>query len=142
MDYTILAQDELRLLPQLESALASVNTEIEDLELEMRAVKGSSAFRDLPRGGATPEDRLVALISRKDDLLIRRKQLKLRLKRLRDALGSINFLQKEAIFRLYAKNHRAEDIIGDLNIEKSTFYRLRSESIENFTRALYGVVKT
>ena len=143
MDYTILAQEELRLLPQLEFAVRSIEFEVKEINLEMHRTKGGFSLEPIAaRGTRTAEDKLVTLISRKDELLLRKKQLNLRLRRLNGALDTLDELLREIITRQFTRNQRIEDIFGDLSIEKSTFYRLRSEAMEAFTRALYGVIKT
>lgn len=40
------------------------------------------------------------------------------------------------------RGNTPEDVMEIIGVEKSSFYRMRSEALERFTRAMFGVVLT
>ena len=144
MDYRLLAQEELESLPMLASASTNAALELEEIKLKLRSMKSTKGFYEETRKDAQAGDeRLLALKSQKDELQLRLRQTRLRMNRIGRALDVLSDEERKLLTECYViRENTPEDIMEVIGVEKSSFYRMRGEALERFTRAMFGVVLT
>lgn len=144
MDYRVLAQEELKSLPMLASASANTAIELEEIKMKLRFVKNNKDIQTEPRKGAQAGDeRMLALKSQKDELQLRLRETRLRLNRIDRALDVLSEEERRLLTECYViRENTPEDIMEVIGVEKSSFYRMRGEALERFTRAMFGVILT
>lgn len=59
------------------------------------------------------------------------------------ALDVLSDEERKLLTECYViRENTPEDIMEVIGVEKSSFYRMRGEALERFTRAMFGVVLT
>lgn len=144
MDYRVLAQEELKSLPMLASASANTAAELEEIKLKLRSAKNAKIFyEEACKGAHAGDERMLALKSQKDELQLRLRETRLRMNRIGRALDVLSDEERHLLTECYVvRENTPEDIMEVIGVEKSSFYRMRGEALERFTRAMFGVVLT
>ncbi len=144
MDYRVLAQEELKSLPMLASASANTAIELEEVKIKLRSVKNrNNSHAESHKGASAGDERMLALKSQKDELQLRLRETRLRLNRIDRALDVLSDEERRLLTECYViRENTPEDIMEVIGVEKSSFYRMRGEALERFTRAMFGVILT
>ena len=144
MDYRLLAQEELKSLPMLASASENTAMELEEIRLKLRAMKNMRDYYEETRKELhAGDERLLALQSQKSELQLRLRQTQLRMMRIGRALDVLSDEERRLLTECYVRRENTpEDIMEVIGVEKSSFYRMRGEALERFTRAMFGVILT
>ena len=144
MDYRNYATDLLKRKKQLEAAYESLGYEIEMLESEKYSVKTASpSLAPVSGGGGNRyEDKLINLITIIDDARFRRQIVERELKMIKTGISVLSDYKRELLELFYV-----EDSSGALPEAMSRYYKERTQifndkrnALEEFTRAVYGVV--
>lgn len=144
MDYRLLAQEELKSLPMLASASENTAMELEEIRLKLRSMKNMRDYYEETRKELhAGDERLLALQSQKSELQLRLRQTQLRMMRIGRALDVLSDEERRLLTECYVRRENTpEDIMEVIGVEKSSFYRMRGEALERFTRAMFGVILT
>ncbi len=144
MDYRLLAQEELKSLPMLASASENTAMELEEIRLKLRSIKNMQDYYEETRKEVhAGDERLLALQSQKSELQLRLRQTQLRMMRIGRALDVLSDEERRLLTECYVRRENTpEDIMEVIGVEKSSFYRMRGEALERFTRAMFGVILT
>ena len=144
MDYRLLAQEELKSLPMLASASENTAMELEEIRLKLRSMKNMRDYYEETRKEVhAGDERLLALQSQKSELQLRLRQTQLRMMRIGRALDVLSDEERRLLTECYVRRENTpEDIMEVIGVEKSSFYRMRGEALERFTRAMFGVILT
>lgn len=136
MDYRKLAVYELESVAQLKNALSIAGSELTETNGRIKELNERFRATGADAGDAS------ALRLYKNELLSRKKSIKLRLERINSALRVLTEEERELLYRSYIERQQPVELMERENLEKSAVYRRRSEALERFTRAMYGVVLT
>ena len=144
MDYRLIAQEELKALPMLASASANTALALEEVRQQLRSIKDSGDSR--PETCAESdfnEEHLFSLQSQIKELQLRLREMRLRMNRIDRAMDVLSDEERRLLIECYVRRgNTPEDVMEIIGVEKSSFYRMRGEALERFTRAMFGVVLT
>jgi ArpU family phage transcriptional regulator len=110
-----------------------------ELKENLTAIKGVS-YSDLPKGKAiAPDDSMANMIFELDTSIKLFEENEEALKDIEKSLEDLPEESKRIIWLWYVEEKTETQMLSELNISRSTFYRLKSQAIRTFAVQLFGV---
>jgi len=129
MDYRVLAQEELRALPMLHTASINTEQQLDEVTAQLKKAAKQNA------------EQMFVLKEERSELNARLRQTRLRMARIIRAFDVLGKEERQVLTETYIEDgNTPEDVMYNVGVEKSTYYRIRNAALEKFTRAMYGVV--
>jgi len=127
------AEQTLSSMRMQAAAELNIRSEIDELALEYGRVR----TEDEEKNAAI----LRSLLCRQQDLLRRYHSVVLWLDRVYRALEVLPDNERHLLIAVYCDDRSPMEVMEELLIEKSTYYRLRKKALENFSKAFIGTVE-
>lgn len=136
-----IAAEDLKSYTYRKQSLAGMADEIATLKgaaISIRAVRSDAE----PVAGGTNgrEDAIIDNIVRRDELMVTMAQVEVRCRRIEAALEAISDKDRTILTRLFIEPQKGaiERLCNELNYDKATVYRHRTNALRNFTLSMYG----
>lgn len=135
------AKEHLAAYESNRSALRNMELLVKEMEMDIYSPPSQKLDAPIRGRGADPEEfrlnRLVTL----ETLRSRIRQTKIWLAAVDGALRAMSQEERLILFRFFIRPEQgaAEQLCQELNLERTTVYRMRDKSLERFTLALYGI---
>ena len=134
------AKDQLASYEYNRNAVKSMELFSKEIEMELCSTPGQKM--DAPvRGGGGQEDFRLNRLVKLENIRSRMRQTQAWLDAMDGALQVMTPEDRLLLARFYIHPYKgaAEQLCQELNLERSTVYRMRDKSLERFTVALYGI---
>lgn len=142
MNWKTEAVEKLRRFDAMRQSLVCLPEEIRRLESAARGLRGPTTDKIPVRGGGSRrEDALLNNIVHRMELQRNLEQAESWVRCAQGALGVLTPQERLILLRLYIcpEKKAVDRLCGELDMEKSSLYRLREQALRKFTLALYGV---
>ncbi len=141
MDWKQEAQRRLESYPASRRALHTMALELRGLELESQGLRSPRLDGDRVRGGNHDrEDRLIGNMALRQALKDRMAATEKWVKAVEYALENLDEEDQLVLRRFYLEpgDHRADELCGELCLERAAVYRRRERAVRRFAREYYG----
>lgn len=132
-NYMVRAAEDIKQLSDRRQAVVSVRVQIRNLEEDMVSLGGGCNSVPVSGGGNRQERRLIALISRKDNLLKRERALCDLIRRTEAALNALPEQSRTVLLTVYASDlpqgTAMRQLERELHISQATVYRIRDKAL-------------
>ena len=137
------AVNDLRTYPQRKESIENIRERIKVLEEQFTSLKGISTDTPVMGGMSRQEEKMLDNISERERLSSSLKIAENLVKLTEKGLEVLNEREIRVIRGLYFEKseNNVERLCRQLNVEKSTLYRIKDTALAKFTRTLYGVVE-
>lgn len=145
MDWKNEAVDKLRKLELMRNSLDSIPQEIERLEYESRGLRSAGTEQVRVKGGGSREDALLGNMVRRQELenaLFCARSWVCNVENALDTLGPEARIVLERMYVYPRRSGGMDSLCRDLDLVKSSVYRLRDEALREFTLAMYGCLES
>ena len=137
------AANDLRTYPERKAAIENIRERIEVLEEQFTSLKGISTDTPVMGGMSRQEEKMLDNISEREKLSSSLKITEDLVKLTEKGLDVLEKRERQVLEGFYFERseNNVERLCRELNVEKSTLYRIKDSALVKFTRALYGVVE-
>ena len=143
MNWKMEAIRELKSYPQRKKSIENVKERIKMLEEQYTSLRGVSTSEPVMGGFSKQEEKMLDNISERERLKITLKIAQELNKLTEKGLEALNERERKVINGFYISecHNHVEMLCQNMNIEKSTLYRIKDEALRKFTLAMYGTVE-
>lgn len=137
------AVNDLRTYPQRKESIENIRERIKVLEEQFTSLHGISTDTPVMGGMSRAEEKMLNNISERERLASSLKIAEDLVKLTEKGLDVLDKRERQVLEGFYfekSDNH-VERLCRELNVEKSTLYRIKDIALVKFTRALYGIVE-
>ena len=136
MDYTVLAAEELKTLRDKRISEKAIRLQVVELETLLRTCEETHP------PGEKKDVRCKILKSNIEKEKERLEKVSKEIARIEGALEALDEEEAKILCMSYVEHRSMEDIAMKEHISRATAFRKRERALENFTRALFGVVRS
>lgn len=136
MDYTVLAAAELKGLRDKRISQKAIKLQITELETLLGKCEGTYP------PGEKKDIRCKILNSNIDKEKERLEKVSQEILRIEGALEALDEDETKILCMSYVEHRSMEDIAMKEHVSRATAFRKREKALEDFTRALFGVVRS
>ena len=135
------ARDQLAAYEYSCNALRSMELLSKQLEMELYGTPGQKLDAPIRGSGGDYEDYRLNRLVKLESLRSRMQQTKTWVDAMDHALQTVTPEERMVLARLYIHPQKGalDQLCQELNMERTTAYRMRDKSLERFTLALYGI---
>ena len=143
MNWRKKAANDLRTYPERKAAIENIRERIEILEEQFTSLKGISTDTPVMGGMSRQEEKMLDNISEREKLSSSLKIAENLVKLTEKGLDVLEKRERQVLEGFYFERseNNVERLCRELNVEKSTLYRIKDSALVKFTRASYGVVE-
>lgn len=134
---------DLNLYGQRKKFLENVDNQLMCLENDFAALKGCATDSEVVKGGTgRSEDRMLNNIVKRDKLKQNKRLAAEFVEQIEKVLDMLSKQQQEILTEFFVDRSKGhiERLMDKYHIERSQVYRLKDESLHNFTILMYGVL--
>ncbi len=137
------ACNDLRTYPQRKESIENIRERIKVLEEQFTSLHGISTDTPVMGGMSRQEEKMLDNISERERLASSLKIAEDLVKLTEKGLDTLDKRERQVLEGFYFERseNNVERLCHQLNVEKSTLYRIKDSALVKFTRALYGVVE-
>ena len=137
------AGNDLRSYPERKAACKNIRERINILEEQFTSLHGISTDTPVMGGMSRQEEKMLDNISEREKLTSSLKITEDLVKLTEKGLDVLDKRERQVLEGFYFErsDNNVERLCCQLNIEKSTLYRIKDTALVKFTRALYGVIE-
>lgn len=136
MDYTVPAAEELKALRDKRISEKAIRFQVTEIEALLRTCEETYP------PGEKRDMRCKILKSNIDKEKERLEKVSQEILRIEGALEALDEEEAKILCMSYVERHGMEDIAMKEHVSRATAFRKREKALENFTRALFGVVRS
>ncbi len=136
MDYTVPAAEELKTLRNKRISEKAIRRQVVEIEALLRTCEETYP------PGERKDMRCKILSSNLDSEKERLEKVSKEIRRIEGALEALDEDETKILCMSYVEHRSMEDIAMKEHISRATAFRKRERALENFTRALFGVVRS
>ena len=135
------ARDQLGAYEYTRNAIKSMELLTKEIEMELYSTPGQKLDAPIRGSGGDHEDFRLNRLVKLESLRSRIGQTKAWLDAMDGALQVMTPEDRLVLARFFIHPYKgaAEQLCQELNLERTTVYRMRDKSLERFTLALYGI---
>ena len=137
------AGNDLRSYPERKAACENIRERIKILEEQFTSLHGISTDTPVMGGMSRQEEKMLDNISEREKLSSSLKITEDLVRLTEKGLDVLEKRERQVLEGFYFErsDNNVERLCRQLNVEKSTLYRIKDSALVKFTRALYGVVE-
>ena len=137
------AVNDLKSYPQRKKSLANIKDRIRILEEQFTSLSGISTDTPVKGGMSRQEEKMLNNISEREKLSANSKIAEGLVKLTEKGLEVLEKRERQVLEGFYFEksDNNVERLCRELNVEKSTLYRIKDAALIKFTRAVYGIVE-
>lgn len=143
MEWKLKATKELKNYPQRKASEENIKERIKILEEQYTSLRGVSIGEPVMGGLSRQEEKMLNNISERGDLKFSLKIVEELNTLTEKGLSALTERERYVLEGFYfgeCHNH-VETLCRNMNVEKSTLYRIKDEALRKFTLSMYGTVE-
>lgn len=143
MNWQTVAVQRLKSYEARKTAMEAIPERVRLLEMQFTSIRAAKTdATPVQEEGNKREEMLVGNISQREELQKNYKIAKREVDLTEKGLAALTEREQRVLYMFYINRQHGhiDRLCSELNVEKSTVYRMKDDALRKFTMAMYGVV--